>query len=371
MNPRDPHHDQAHDALLAWIEGARDANGAAQPPVGEPDEIARAREMRHDAAALASLPTEPAPDGLVEAAMRASEPAREREALLGLSEGEPITPYQTLRPAKHVFPVGRIVRPLAMAAALLLVASAGVWGVLQLVSAVRSIQWNTGSPTQPDQLASNADDAERPAPIQAPEPMGQPDAAPDQQPGATLASAAGAEADATPMMELSRAARLAREGRLVIRIGALDTDRALARLERRIDDSMDLSPAVPSRLARALIQPPARSFEESRGPDPAILADNDGSDLSAPPTLDLPERSRATRPDPIVRLVVLRPTEDDLRALLDHFADDTRHLVLLEEAAEPMLDPTPPPTRQTVLWWTMPPEEWGERVRAPLVIEAW
>jgi len=366
-NPHN-HEDRQAEAMLAWIEGEPDS-GLAEKAIARDESLRpRLEAMRGDAEALASLEPAPAPPGLVEAAMRAAEPALEREALLGLAEGEPLIdrpPRPNLPRHSIPFPVGRVLKPLAVAAGVALVGGVSVWAVLKAVEAVRSFEWQQQAPDRP--LAM--DDA-RPTP-EGNEGGSTNESVPASADEGTGGARLAATDDPPPepaRMDFERAAALAAEGRLVIRVRTFDVARALASMEERGRDAT-LSPAVPAELAAAITTPAPRPGPRRAAPEPrAVIADRESSELPDPVEMDRPEPI-VVEVEPIVRLAVVRPRAGDLAALLASLEGDEHHALRLEEAAEPLLDPAPPPTRETVFWWTLPPEDWGERVRVPIVIE--
>lgn len=366
--------------LLDWVEqrpSAGRAGGVEAAIRAHPALAARLEEMRVDRAAMATLGDEPAPAGLLDSVER----ALERRMLVGLAAGQPLSddpPVSIFRPARRdPFLIGpvrgdAVGRRLALAAAVLLVlGGAGVLGVLAMRLAPTA--------TPPIEIADNSTP---------PQPAGEGPAAPmtgaDQ--ATRLATTAGSEpstelvpnevptveAPASPGMTLARAADLARQGRLIIRVRSVDMDRTLLRLGRIADRprfAWRLGEDAPSAVIASLQTDAPRMVDPAL--EPAVASWAGIEDMSSPLFPIAPiviPRIEVQRVIPTVFLAEVRADEDALRGLLAALDATTMHTATFEEAPKPVVASGPALEPEAVLWWTLEPSAWRPWVGVPVVV---
>jgi hypothetical protein len=186
----------------------------------------------------------------------------------------------------------------------------------------------------------------------------------------------------TPLVSPERAATLANEGRLVIRVMASDT-RGLSNIELagKTNTKWRLRKDVPAAVAAAVL--PTGPKADS-GPDDSSLglamasADTRREAAAAvlSPYVGLRPNFDWTPPNPNDPLTKVRgtylleiPAEvGSLQSLKKLFADRLHAGVVFEELP-PALAVAPPSTPDTVMWWTMGPDHWSPRASVPVVVE--
>ncbi|MBK7403274.1 MAG: hypothetical protein IPJ41_01240 [Phycisphaerales bacterium] len=330
-----------------------------------PDLAAAIEQMASDRVLLRALGDERPPAGLAE-----SITARlEREALIGLAQGEPTSGTLRVSTVHHARPrggsrwlTGRVGAGLAVAAMLAL--AVGV--ALQFVGP-RAPKLDPGpiadhGEKQPAEgplvaIEQRADPAAKVSADVAPTPQDEPQ---------TLALARPDPAPAPewrPVSDIDTALALLAEGRLVVRLRAASPDDALSDLSR-LADQPD-RPGKAFRIQHEVASAVALAMEQRFAPaaaEPIAYADSSQHD--------------PVRPAPVARRsplegVYMADARLDKAALLSLQAalslGDGR-VAQFEELPEPLELPhvlTP----DAVLWWSRPPSEWTSRAFVPVVVE--
>lgn len=359
------------------------------------------RGMQADRAGLRAMAMPTVPAGLIEGV----EAALEREALLGLARSE--AAVEAAIPVSRIAPIRTSVfsRPMARALAVaagLMVVSGVAWMAIpsgRPVDATRTVAMQSSESIASSSSAASSNStaaADAVVSREARMAVADADAAAmnagaafaDQGAPAELASvpapAAGAATD-EPAWAL--AVGLADEGRLAVRVSGLSRERmaGLFRGERvrRGMAWLDV-PAESSR--RVLAALPAReSAEAARRPQveelplAAARADEQRTAGQASPVVPA-SRSRAAAPvpmpppiEPEVMVVSLARDglasgpESGLEAMVRRLreAGATVRLEVLAHPA-PVALPRDP---MAIMWWTLPPEAWRERVGVPVLID--
>jgi hypothetical protein len=416
-NPQPP--DEAD--LLAWIEGEplpRDREQVVARALGEDRVLARKLEaMRADRAAIKGIPEMAAPTGLMSAVEAALQPVLERQMLLGLRDGESFAdhpPISIVQPVKRsimqAFFSDRVGRRLAAAAALLIMVGGATYlGTTYLSgrTAPKSSTFagkdagtrdpNKTSAAGAERRLASADVAkpELPAPASAAADNRESSAAaltlPKIEPAADAPSesnTSGREtvADASeygawavgpflPELDGARAAELAREGRLIIRITAMDPgvrNVGLAERVRRADGSMfRLGDEPPAALVQMLAPPtPSANSEPAREAftPPSVAGKNE---FDAPMTLvGPPAPAEWSVPAPqTVYLVQIRLDGGAMEALKSALSGGYGE-VQYEELAEPLpQDGSAAVNPASVVWWTQGPSGWVGWASVPVVVD--
>jgi hypothetical protein len=176
-----------------------------------------------------------------------------------------------------------------------------------------------------------------------------------------------------PTMTLARAADLAREGRLVIRVRSSELDRTLLRLGR-----MTREPRSAWRLGEDAPGPVVAGLqsEQPRMVDPAIEPLTyfwtdpglPGSPLIPIPGIELP-RVEPQRVLPTVFLAQVRADDTSLKGLLAALDATTAHSAIFEETAAPIAGAPPSLDPDAVLWWKLDPGAWRPWAAVPVVVE--
>ncbi|MEX2218044.1 MAG: hypothetical protein WD749_04725 [Phycisphaerales bacterium] len=390
--------------VLALVEGsplAKEKQAAAARTLAVDARFAgMVRSMRRDREGLRLLADERAPAGLVEAATAALQPVLERQMLLGLSEGEPVSdrpPVSLVMPkrAPNIF-----ARRLAMAAGIVLLVGGGVYTATIMMS-------GGGTPPGPrpvGPIASSGDAAGARARTGEPEgtslaargagatvrersesaegtsiaakavPSVEP-GGPAEAPSAAVAAAETAEMYGPPVpgpMSAAEALRLASEGRLIVRVVTPDT--RVERVRMRLSSPPGragwmLHGEAPAALA-AVVSPPELKMERPlRSPGAPVLtgihAPEGAADLVGPPPPPPPEFAPAKR----VFVVATRMDEGTLEGLRGAMQDAGGEVVFEEAPAPLPMAPGPVMTPASVLWWGQGPSAWNGWGAVPLVIE--
>jgi hypothetical protein len=407
--------------LLAWIEGEpcpASKRAAIAAWLSREPAVARLVEaMRHDRAGLQSLGRESAPASLVSGIADQIEPLLERQMLLGLSQGEDLhdhPPVSVVRPPRHsllgAFFAERLGRRMAMAAAVLLLVGGSTYFIAQSLSGpgpgpgpmkARVVRVpdvpQVRSETDPTAVAAAPLGDETGMTMLKADPVEDEAAGATRMAGipasdsleATGASQAVAEATLEPAMgpELPaaadpvRAAALAREGRLIIRVKATDAgliirpDRVLTRMQRAQSPAWTVEGPAPTPLALAVAQP-FPSDLESRLPQPRREVTIASGEVSRMPQISLeqygpplPTLADAVQKGPTVYSVNARVDAAAL-ARLRQVISGAGGEVIFEESAEPLPGSTEPIlTPQSMLWWGQTPAGWTRWARVPVVVD--
>lgn len=405
MDPIPANLDEAD--LLALIEGEPVANPRALRAAIEahPAFGRMLVEMRGDRATLRAVDagsTISAPASILEGL----EARLEREALAGIARAEPtvtslpISSVVVTRPGRFQPLLGsRSARRYAMAAGLVIVGGVS----LLMVKGGLNSGWWTNQPDRPVAILDTDpmprdDDARRPDPspralaaasgaagVDAPfltnmehgtlagSMVSRPEDAPtfnDLSPGApSLAS---------EPMTLARAAELARDGRLVIRVradaggaqAAVDGVRGLSQrsgkeVKWRV---METAPSIVSALAAKA--PSTRSQPGAAADRERPIAGSEGNPVSpalpaGSPGVRTVSLSSEFRP---LYSVELDGTEKNLESLLKNLDKGDALLVEFVELGEGVA-PSPGLDPASMLWWGRKPGEWVKRVAVPIVLE--
>lgn len=374
--------------------------------------------MKADCAALASLDDVRAPANLLSQV----EAALEREALLGVNgRAEPhqfgTIPVSKVQPRRQgvvsVVFANPWSRRLAVAAGIALAAGLTLLAVRPLLSGKPSRELARGNPTptgfsdprtpeRPTTVAHNPEttrgvegpaNAPKPIGIDAPSPTLATGPNPTPAPAAPNPPTAVVEATpapaALPEVSLEEAVRLARQGRLAVRIASKTPEQALARLDllhtRRTPSlSVERLAAEPAggvvatlyRQHDEMVAALHRSPEPLVGPPAPHTPPNTVAGGGAP-TTSQPRDNPASpvnipdppRPEYRAEVYTARVAidENSLKALLKAVAasQDGAVFIALDAASEtaPSLDPA------AVLWWTGPAAAWTPRAAVPVVVE--
>jgi hypothetical protein len=368
--------------VLAWIEGESD-DGAdermqrllkAAPVLAARQIIA----MRRDSILLNGQRVETAPDDLVASALSRAETDLERDLLVGLSDGEPI-PFG-LPKVKVGHSVGAIadlifnsvVGRVAIAAGLLVSAGTAVY------LGIGSLEQQAAEPTHTG-LALNDANAEldEEAPIDPGAPATELGAA-DTNNALQMTDASEPEVEQLPLAEpmaLARAIELSGERRLLVRVRTMsltDTTRRLGAIagENRRVGAWSLSSRVSNEMLAALDAPaPRRDRTPSdRAGEPAFA--DDGGPPAPVDRTELEPLPPIPELRPPVYIASVRANETSLDDLLAAITRGAVTGIELVELDEPLPATTPALTRDAVLWWTRPPEEWLPRTDVPIVVQA-
>lgn len=360
--------------LLAWIEGevddATDDRMQRLLKAAPHDDAKGIVAMRRDAILLNTMTADQAPEGLVESAIAQAQVDLERGMLL--EDGQPI-PFGQAR-TKVVHAPSRLldlvfdsmVGRLAIAAVLVLSGGSAVYLAMGV--------WNTTpAPTPNDtSLAINDED----------EPLNE---IANEGPELTLAGtdtpeppieqarpASVEEGVVAEPMPMELATTLCAERRLLIRVTTESSLDTLARLDGFVREShrgrpwslarshdASLIAAVESRLPR--MRDVTTSLPET------ILADED--DPIAP--IDLPRSPMPPIPEiaPSIYVASVRMDSSSLEALVTAMQRGAVTGIELLELDEPLPVPDAAPTRDSILWWGRPVEEWLPRTDVAVVIE--
>jgi hypothetical protein len=398
--------------LLAWVEGEplpRDKEAAVRRAMIDDQGLARRLEgMRADRAALRSLTAVSAPASLMASVEAALQPVLERQMLLGLREGQPIEdhpPISIVRPMRRsiaqTFFADRMGRRLAMAAGLLLIVGGTAYlGTTYLSGKTAPRPINTLAVTKP-RTDSAPPSASTPAALTdaAPAKTGETaaptaarvaerDAAVEQaktepDEGMTIANAEPPAPEYSPAdmgpflpaLDGARAAELAQDGRLVIRLKSVDPTvtsnpgRIAERLRSgdgwRLGD--DPSPAL-----LTLIAPPAAPAPEAEPvpvPELPTVAQTDPEQpqpVYGPPG---PPSDWHPLPPTTVYLVQARLDGATLEALRSALAGSYGEAVY-EEQAEPLPQEGPGAVNPaSVVWWASGPSGWARWANVPVVVD--
>ena len=369
-DPTPPPLNEEH--MLEWIEGKlsriEESNRSASTRAGVSE---RVRQMQANRRALQSLGDERAPAELMDRVMA----ALERDALVGLTNGDNVSDHPPINIATRTVTkrgngaLHRMAPQLALAAGLLLlVGGAAYWGsVLVKPKPIGPIA--THNPTAPDagdaatkreherMLAEGTTIADEPS----------------SRDATTMAMTA--PAPAPEEMTDERILRLAREGRLVIRVGARDLSK-LAQVEA-MDTLKDgrtwrLSKDVPQEVVVALAPAPRSPSSVATEAQAPLITSRDPVNpfiTRGAPGFPAPVLGEFTPTTPRTYLVDFPDTRKSLDAIKATLADRLKAEVEFEEMPFDLSLPRVEDP-EAVLWWTLPPTSWTQRVTVPVVIES-
>lgn len=381
MPPSDPARpDDAllpEEVLLDWAEGRISPEKAAELAArsGRAGLSERMAQMQADRATLRSLPILKAPPQLLERTLA----ALERDSLIGIAAGTPIDDHPPISMAEYKARHGgkslRRAWPmrLAMAAGFtLLVGGAGFL-------AVQTFAPRSGSRTGP--IAMHPGGTEAGAELfdaaEAPNAKVSSLSTPTDAPTPTLAADTASEAAPLPI-DAVRAAALAREGRLLLRVGPARTD-AVERLAAK-DRSWRITRSVPPPMQEAV----ARAASDRSRLSPTVMADARGGETAraqrqaraveglAP--LIGPGAAHSFMAAPSASLVPAAYIceTDTSAAALDAVKAALESRLKAEVSFEELSEALPPPAPETaadVLWWTRAPAKWSAKSAVPVLID--
>jgi len=367
-DPTPPPLNEEH--MLEWVEGKlsriEEANRAASTRAGVGD---RVRQMQANRRALQSLGDVRAPAELMDRVLV----ALEREALLGLTNGEDVSDHLPINIATHQVVVRKNSRlqkwapQLALAAGLLLlVGGAAYWGSVLVKPAPLGPPVAMVDPKpSPDPTSKDGGDEATLAEYQR---LAKGSAA-EAEPSAFSAAALAAPAAPEEMTD-ERILRLAREGRLVMRVKARDLSR-LAQVESlntfKDGRTWRISKDVPSEVALAVAEPRGSSpLANPHDSQPTIAAvapmiATGAAGFPIPPNFQLPQPTTHTY------LIDFPDTQKTLAAIRTTLSDRLKATVEFEELAAPVQLPRAQDP-DALLWWTLPPSSWTQRVTVPVVV---
>jgi hypothetical protein len=381
-SPTPPPLDEA--AMLAWIEGRlskiEESKLIKQARPGTPERVA---QMQANRRALQNVRDERAPAELMDRVLA----ALEREALVGLANGQdlfehpPISIATVTKPKRRGW-AQRNAPALALAAGLALLLSGAVyWGSLlykpskpETHAKHNETSLPPASPEAPKTLALNDDTKELSSPVASPNA--------DAAKTAVEINDKPEAAPPAPTMTPGRMLALARQGRLVMRVQSRDLKNLaeIAAIENnaKIERSWHLSSSVPDQVVAMIVPkatPTAGSTPERTGPTMASAKDRTAAlvtPLIGPGAGMTWALSASTDPASRVRakfLVDMPNNEKTLNQIKVLFADRLKAGVVFEELDEPLNLPKVEDP-ETLLWWTLPPQQWVEHVTVPVVVEA-
>lgn len=357
------------DLLAALVEGdlsPAEERAAREALRADPRAEALVASMRRDRDLLRALGDEPPPPGMSERVQA----ALEREALVGLSSGPPLSDSP---PVWNIPKVRRSGRRFWLSPA---GAGLSMAAVLALAGGVTLLMLRPPAP-KPIELASNdngaieqvpeidrpeltaiaADSPEHPNPI-------------EESPAfASVGARAPSDFPSVEFDDAERAAALLREGRLLVRVRAPEADAVLEHLDALASRSVPRSPAwrlAPAPEGEALasirehVAPP---IDASRALDPWMIAGDDDIAFTRVESLAAPV-------DPLAGayLADTRVSAPALASLTAALSDHGGARVTFEELNAPM--PIPDViTTEALLWWSRPVRDWTPRANVPIVVE--
>jgi hypothetical protein len=363
-------------AMLAWIEGRlskiEETDLARR---ARPGTVERVQQMQANRRALQSVREERAPAELMDRVLA----ALERDALVGLSNGQDLYEHPpisiataTTKEKKGPSWAQRHAPALALAAGIaLLLAGAAYWSSL-LFKSGKTVQVAGGTDTTP--APAHADEnASRLAINQSPADTQTPPALADTDLNAGHPAETANIEPATPALTPGRMLALARQGRLVMRVKAHDlTKLADVEAPAKYDRPWKLSKDVPSAVVAAIVPKAAPIVGPMPESQPVIAGSKVITPLLGPGAAMNWALDAAADPASRVRatyLLDLPNTEQNLDHIKLVFKDRLKADVSFEALDEAVQAPqTQDP--ETLLWWTLPPAQWVERVTVPVVVEA-
>lgn len=370
------------DTLAALVEGdlgCQEADAVREQLLAADPELATQVEMMaRDRVMLRTLGDEQPPAGLAESVI-----ARlEREALLGLAQGDPLTDslpissVRVVRPSRVAGVARWMISPAGagLALAAMVVLAIGI-GLQFLPSGSGS-----GSSPLPGPIAENdrnldertiASGDSATTPVVAAD---VPDAPGDERTERILAeSQTSAEPDPAMLFtnDWDRALALLAEGRLLVRVQSFDPETTIAQLGRFTDRAA--RPGEAWRLGTDVATPIAVAMEAKFAP---MVMETEPTQFAAS---DMPEAGRDARslrnakvsPPSVLEAIYIADTRLDraaMASLRSALSLGDGQVAVFEEFALPM-DLPRVLTPDAVLWWGRPASEWSERVFVPIVVE--
>jgi hypothetical protein len=396
--------------LLAIVEGEplpRERAALIQRTLAAEPALARELEaMKRDREVLRSLGNEAAPAGLMDAVGSALQPVFERQMLLGLAEGDPVSerpPVSMVLPKQTAFSKNR---KLAMAAGLALVAVGVAFTAMTLNRGTPGVGPGPGPIARNDARSAMTPPPPitRSAPVETTRevaiakevpsariadsaaikrvedlaPVGPPVPAADE-PATEVASAAPSSSPVDPevgppppaSMDLGQALLLAADHRLVIRVIPADGrfDRVTERLVRA-KGSWQYVGAAPQELASILDSHSGEPLPAGAYPEPTRLTSthtvHDPVELPGPPA---PADAPAVMPSSSVYVMNARMDEATLRTIEGTMRDIGAEVVFEEAPQALPLDEGPVTAPGAVVWWGNNSSNWASWDSVPVVIQ--
>jgi hypothetical protein len=360
-------------AMLGWIEGRlskfEEADLAKR---SRPGTVERVQQMQANRRALQSVREERAPAELMDRVLA----ALEREALVGLANGQdvyehpPISIATATKTKKSAGWAQRHAPALALAAGIALLIAGGIYWSSLLYKPGKS-----GGLAKNTQTPEPATEASKPTAVASKD-----EPADTANAGAINPNATATEPDkvaeaapANPALTPGRVLALAREGRLVMRVSARDLSK-LAQLEGPVtyERTWRLSKDVPPTVIAAITPKPPAVGATPNGPVIAAATPTRVTPLIGPAAAMKWTMEAAADPASRIRatyLIDLPNTTKDLDHIKLLFKDRLNANVSFEELDGAVQTPKVEDP-DTLLWWTLPPEKWVERVTVPVVVEA-
>ncbi len=370
------------DTLAALVEGdlgCQEADAVREQLLAASPELATQVEMMtRDRVMLRTLGDEQPPAGLAESVI-----ARlEREALLGLAQGDPLTDSLPISSVRVVRPsrVAGFARWMASPAGAGLALAAMV--VLAIGVGLQFLPGGSGLGSQPgarpvaesdrslDERTLASDDSAT-TPVVAAD---VPDVPEGERTERTLADNQPAAKPDPAMLftnDWDRALALLAEGRLLVRVQSFDPETTIAQLGRYTDRAA--RPGEAWRLGTDVAAPIAVAMETRFAPvviatEPTLFA---ASDVPEPGHDARTRRNAKAAPPTALEAIYMADTRLDraaMASLRSALSLGDGQVAVFEELALPM-DLPRVLTPDAVLWWGRPASEWSERVFVPIVVE--
>lgn len=356
----------SEERMLDWIDGALSELEQRQlEKTCDPNMVAAVKRMRADREAITSISSVRAPADLHDRMMEVFE----REALLAPStDSIPISKLKVN--VRGSATRGSPAVPLALAAGLLLMVSGGIY---LLLGNQQSDSLNPGARdyaiATPEEIAPMSEESARAIQDAVVSESDATQVATDQ---ARSITPEVRQVDKTPMTE-ERVLRLAREGRVVMRVVADELD-ALDRLKSdgakpRYGREWRLRGGVSQEFAKA-VAPDGLPFGLNH-PEEFAFASGDAIGMIGPraalnwPMVALTDRASRVRATLIADVPM---TQSSLKAFRAVLSDRLDAKVVFEELESPV-DVPPSLDPAETLWWTRGSSRWIDRVSMPVVIE--
>lgn len=378
------------DTLAALVEGdlgCQEADAVRERLLAHDPELAtRVEMMARDRVMLRTLGDEQPPAWLAESVL-----ARlEREALLGLAEGDPLTgslpisSVRTVRPSRLAGAARWMFSPagagLALAASALLAVGIG----LQFLPGGSG----GGSPTGTAPIAGTSPGVEEHSltmdEVLPPVPRVGGDVPPppeDERAGLALTGGEALAPDPAMLFtnDWDRALALLAEGRLLVRVQSADPTRTIAQLGRFTDRAT--RPGEAWRLETEVAEPIAVAMEtrfapvvlpdDSRNKPLAFAADEGVGEARESLSMAQLQQQHKVAPSSPLEAVYMADTRLDraaMASLRSALSLGNGQVAVFEELASPIELPRVL-TPDAVLWWGRPVREWSARVYVPIVVE--
>lgn len=325
------------------------------------DDVGRILAMRRDRAMLASLPAVAAPPDLLEGVAT----RLERAALLAIADGETVDPIATVPQTRVVHRRFGWRGPLlgALAATVMIASGAAIFSLDRRTPgggpevAAHDAEATSITPDLP-----KADPG--PPPGQDPEPPETVIAAVDPEPAPIV--------QPIPTPDFAAYADLIRQGRLAIRLRTADRARAESRLAQFSTPSGRLDWHILGELDVALVAEISARPPFTAGQDrPLAVATWAGTEPHA-----MIFSAEAPLPAPTLRPRIrsvfgaeIDPTGASVESLLRALAVGDHDRVIVVELDEPITAPPPSLDPSRVMWWLLPPSEWGRPAFIPIAVE--